>query len=374
MNINDSSIRIILIFALSVLCLEVLAGPTASFKVKTLKRFDWQFPVLIGTNKKATERINDVIFAEIFGDNFDGIPTKDPEQRLTILDKKLSRSLTNLSFQVLRNDERIFSILFDAEGCGAYCEGFSTPLAFDSNTGRLLTDIDLFTDQGRKDLSMEIAKRNQETIRNQLAKLQNIKSSSEGLSGEDIANAIEMYTECLGNWQSKDWQKWVGKMEFRADGIVFEHGRCSIHALQALDDLGDLRNAFSYVALKPRLTPYGRNVLLGEATAGGEPVSPVGQLLKGTLAGKMQITLYLEKPEGVNLDNNSEINGYYFYDRYRKPLKIRGKFQNGKIILDEFDQSETAQAEFILTNQHGSLQGEWKSRDGAKILAVKFEP
>jgi hypothetical protein len=365
----------LLLLAIITPSFEASAGPgqKGGFSVKTIKRSDWQFPVLEGTNVSTAERINALMFQNVFDLEFPAVPPANPEHSLTVLDDELPRSIASIGFQVLQNDDRLFSVLFDGEGCGAYCESFQRPLAFDRATGRLLTDADLFTEAGRDALILELVKRNQKAIQDQIAKIQG-KNTSEFGSPEDKEVAIDMYQSCLGNWQSKEWRNWIGNMEFHPRELLFVHGRCSNHVLQGLDDLGDLRNSYAYAALKPWLSDYGRRLLLSEKNE-GKPASALGQWLKGTIGGKTRISLYLTKPYQGYVDKESEIHGYYFYDRYRKPLKLQGKRKDGKFFLGEFDGKEIAQAAMILQNDgNGGLYGQWKSRGGKKVLEIKLDP
>lgn len=372
MKITHWSKKFLPLLAIAILSFEVSADPNG-FNVKTLTRSEWKFPVVAGPKAEVAERINYLMLVKAFDLELPLIPPENPAQSLTVLTEDYSRSIASMDYSVLRNDERIFSVLFDAEGCGAYCESFQRPLAFDAESGRLLTDLDLFTDAGRQALIVEIAKRNRKAIQDQIKKLQETEPSK-AEHPEDIDTAIAMYKECLSRWQSKAWHNWIGSMEFHPAELIFVDGRCSNHALLALDELGDLRNSFTYDALKQWLSAYGRRVLLGEKSD-GKPASAIGQWLKGTIGGKTRISLYLDKPYGELLGKDTEIHGYYYYDRYRKPLHLRGKWQDGKFHLQEFDLKETPQATLTLKNDgKGGLQGQWKSGNSKKLLRVKLDP
>jgi hypothetical protein len=356
-------------------CCEAIAAPeqNGGFSVKAVKRSDWQFPVLEEADSKIAERINDLMLVDLFELYLEAIPPENPEQSLAVLTENEFRSIPSLDFKVLRNDARLFSVLFIGDGCGAYCEYFQRPMAFDSATGRLLTAMDLFSHDGRKALIGELVNRNRQTLQDRIKKAQ-ASPPSESNSAEDAEAIVGLYKECLESWQSNAWRHTVGSMEFHPSELVFVHGRCSNHIQQALDDLGELRNPFSYAALKPWLSDYGRRLLLGEGS-NGKPASALGQWLKGTIGGKTRITLYLSKPYLGDLDKEPDIRGYYFYDRYKKPLKLQGKWQNGKFFLEEFDRNETAQAALILENDgSGGLLGQWKSGDGKKVLPIKLDP
>jgi hypothetical protein len=370
MNTIRQLARWLLLSVILPFCTDVLAEP-ALFTIKPLTRAEWQFPILEGGNPNAAERINALLLINTFTLELPAVPPADPGKSLDVLSEEESRSIPYLSFQVLRNDARIFSVLLDGESCGAYCERFQRPLAFEAGTGRLLTGEDLFTDAGRQALTAEIVKRNQKAIQDHIEKIRDKGVSGFG-SQEDFNAALEMYQNCLENWRSKEWQQWPGNMEIHPSEVLFVHGRCSNHVMQGLDDLGDLRNSFAYATLKPWLSDYGLGLLLGEKTA-ARPGSPLGQWLKGTIGNNIRITLYLSKPFHDSV--GTDISGYYFYDKYRKPLKLQGKQKEGRLMLEEYDRKAAPQAVMALENDgKGGLQGQWKNREGKKILPVKLDP
>lgn len=354
------------------------ADAAGAFTVKTIKQGDLTFPVVTGGTQKAAERINAVAFVEVLRPELPALPPQDPAKAFSALPKKdadMIDPMPSLDFEVLRNDANVLSFAFNGEGCGAYCEPFQLPLAFDSNSGRLLTASDLFSAEGRKKLFEEIGKRNQNTIRRHIAKLKG--SAKDFDSAEDQAIAIGVFEECLERWRpDSQFDDRVGEMELRSKELVFINGRCSNHATMALDDLGDFRNGFSYADLQAWMSAYGRRVLLGEKT-NALPSAVFGQWLRGTVGGKTNITLYLEKPYKLPGEQASDVSGYYFYDRYRKPLPLRGQSKNGQLALDEYgpNDGDKAQAKLVLTSDgSGGLRGHWQSLDGKKSLDMVLAP
>lgn len=342
------------------------------FTVKTIQRLNWKFPVVSGSSKTASDRINFILFTNAFDRDLFGIPPAAPEDSLKIIDEENSRVLANLDFHIIRNDSRIFSVEFNGEGCGASCSSFSNSLNFDASTGRLLTDFDLFTKSGRLALLNEIRKQNQTIIKKHILTIGRVKPTKD-TPQEEITFAVEAFQECLKNWQSNDWYTWAGDMQLNTSVIKFTNGQCLDGYARAMDDLGDLRNSFSYVKLKPWLSDYGRMVLLGEMTS-DKPTWPFGQLLRGTVGSKNPISMYIEKSHDAYTKSDFEILGFYFYDRYRKPINIKGRWENGKISLDEFDKGDEAKAFFSLVSSKNGIIGEWKSRDGKKVFNVRLEP
>jgi hypothetical protein len=53
-----------------------------------------------------------------------------------------------------------------------------------------------------------------------------------------------------------------GQMKFDKKNLVFISGRCSNHAMRALDNLNTFENTFSLKQIKGYLNPYGRAILL----------------------------------------------------------------------------------------------------------------
>ena len=59
-------------------------------------------------------------------------------------------------FTVSRSDDRILTIAFDREGCGAYCENYNTYYSFDLLDGSVLTSTNLFTNTGMQALRVRL--------------------------------------------------------------------------------------------------------------------------------------------------------------------------------------------------------------------------
>ena len=357
-----------------------LVARADNFEIKniqrTVKRSDspssvLNFPVVNGQNQTAANRINHAMLESLFGDGWLGsnmVPPINPKDYLKVVPEDDLFRLGYLEYRILRNDNSVFSIKFDFEGCGAYCEHSDLPLAFDATTGRRLQSMDLFSAAGRKALFRTIKTQNQAAIRKQLALSQRAKPTK-NRTQDELDQATSMYQSCLQE-SSYDY---TGAMHFLSDAIVFIHGRCSNHAMLALDDLGDLRNRFTYERLSPWLTAYGRALLLGEG-AGGQPTWPFGQVFHGTMGDKTPITMYLRDRDDDITDKYSAVSGHYFYDRYRKPIALNGNWSNGKLSMKESDGDKPPHATITLIVNPNGLQGEWKSIDGKKTLRVKFEP
>ena len=362
---KSNAISALLIAACTAL-IPTAADAAEVFAVKTLERDDWRFPIAQGSNKPVVDRINYVMFVNAFFADHELIPPANAEDSLKVLTDREARAISQLDFDVLRNDRRVFSVQFTGESCGAYCEPFARSVAFDAVSGRLLTDLDLFTEAGRAALVTDIRAANQKTLEKHISHLRGTKPSADRTQ-DDISAAIAMYQQCLADWRRPDYYAWPTDMQIEQARVTFFNGRCSNHAARALDDLDDLRNTFSFEKLKPRLSPYGRRVLLGE-NVDGKPTSPFGQLLRGTI-GKAPITLYIDRVYNWSAGKETDVGGYYFYDRYRKALRLRGKAMKQRIAFTEYD-NEKAQASITLDVTDDDIRGKWQSLNNNKALDI----
>lgn len=360
-------------FLLSVLSTQALAE---GFEIQALQRktqeITWRLPLVKDPDAAKAKRINEAIFLNVLGKLTDQMPPRNPQDSLQSIAPEHFRMLPELDYEVIRNDDQVLSIAITGEGCGAYCEDFELPLGFDAKTGRLLTGIDLFFPAGRARLLKDIKEQNQRKIREQILALQ--KPQSPGTrSKEDTQIALEMYEQCLQGWGAGNIHTEPGNMSFTRHGITFTHSRCSPHALRALDDLDTLNNSYSYEHLKPLMTGYGRAVFHQEGTS--PPAWPFGQMLHGWIDGKTPITMHLNLHGDFRDNQENEIGGFYFYDKYREPLTLTGRQIRNQLTLKEYSPGkEQAQATLELTVKEGGLLGEWKSVSPSKTARVQLSP
>lgn len=343
--------------------LEVTPLKLADTGKTTLNR---QFPFVTGPDVRVAARINQLLFIETFE-----VPAPvHASYGLREVSAEHWQSQPEIDFQVQRNDGRIFSVMLSAEGCGAYCESYTTPYAFDAASGRHLGLEDLFTPAGQAALGKQLKSANLAAIQAEIRHLQDEEASARRRKqppSEDRSAALRMYAECAQFRQSPDYGVAQGKLQVQAQALVLSMERCSNHALRAVDNLGDFSLRFSPEQLKPWLSAYGRALLLGEAVPGtAAPTTPWGQVLRGKISLNMPVTLYLGA-----LNPDGTLSGSYFYDRYRKSIALSGRFDAGTLTLTEADSKETPPPRLVLTPQGEGLRGRW---EGASTLDVVLEP
>ena len=323
-----------------------------------------KFPFIQSDDARVAARINHWLFLEIFEMPAPARATGG----LREVNDQAWQNMPDLGYTVLRNDARVLSLRIDGEGCGAYCESFTYPHAFDAATGRHLEADDLFTPQGLQALTGKIDANNTATLRKEIAALQRAKTKATprakgGLTAEDQDAVIGLYEDCLSRWDAAHRTTGsVGRMAIEAGAVRFSQDRCSNHASRALDSVGEFSTRMPVAQLKPWLTGYGRMLLLGEGTAAA-PTSPFGQVLRGTIDGRLPVTMRLP-----SLSADGPVHATYFYDRYREPISVSGDYRDGVLTLEESE----SKARLRLGAEGSTLRGEW--RQGPKTLPLVLEP
>lgn len=156
---------------------------------------------------------------------------------------------TEMGYTVILNNDKILSLRFDKEGCGAYCEAYTTYYNFDSNTGDPIEYLTLFTEDGIQLLQEGITDDRVKMVNEALAKA----------TTEEDEDRKMMYSGCLEVMTAP----YGGFGPFYIDNgsIHFIRERCSNHAMAGLDDIGEFDNVKSFEALQPFLSDKGKELL-----------------------------------------------------------------------------------------------------------------
>lgn len=312
-------------------------------------------------------RINDALFLTVLN-----IPAPvKPGASFTPPANQLPEGTTTQDFQASRNDGRVLTLTFSAEGCGAYCENYDTDVNFDARNGRLLALEDLVKPAAFDTLARRLNQESRrqyvqqiKTLRRELAAAQK-KRPPVADEIEDLTQRIELNEGCVGEAGDGRWRADslhdLG-LSLAKPGITLHAGRCSNHASRALDDVGDIVFTLPPSELQPLLTDYGRALILQQGDA-GPPASPFGQVLHGKI-GTAPITLRLDR---VAADGS--VSGHYFYDRYRQLIALSGQRAGDMLSLSETVDDKKAELTLKL---HGmSLTGQWQG--GGKSLPVSLD-
>jgi hypothetical protein len=181
---------------------------------------------------------------------------------------------------------------------------------------------------------------------------------------DDLESRVELNKGCMQEelqmQASKAWHS-VDYLRFglpAAKSMVFTAGRCSNHALRALDDVGEVSLTLSGQALDRMLTPYGQSLIFETASV-PEPSNVFEQVLHGKI-GSAAITVFLTS---ISYDaygtGERSVSGLYFYDKYRKPIILSGKQVGQTISLHEG--GDITRAAITLQPGRTGLSGKWEA-------------
>ena len=327
-----------------------------------------KMPWVSGGPPGVAQRINKTVWAEML----DGaVAPTTPGKTWTPPADKLPLGTTSLEFTVDMippANPRLLALGFSGEGCGAYCESFDTTRLFDLRDGRVvslgdLLNVDGFAAAGRR-LDAERRRAYQKQVRELAAAKKSARKGSQD-DEDDTDQRLTFNRDCLKQVDTQPSTPWwlVGE-GFAIDdkgGLALTKGRCSNHAMQALDDVGDITVTFPATELKPWLTPYGLAVLRQQGDA--PPPAGVDQRELHGLLGGMAITMRLEP-----LRDGVDTHGSYVYDKYRTPIALVVR-RDGDSQIRATEQT-ASQGRFDLTIAGGTLAGTWSDKDRRKELPV----
>ena len=326
-----------------------------------------RMPFVTGGAPGVASRINEAVWREML----DGAaaPTS-PGKTFTPRPDKLPQGTTSLDYTAAflpASDPRLLSLGFRGEGCGAYCETFTSTRVFDLRDGRELSLGDLLTVDGFAAVGHRVDAERRRAYQKQVRELRvALKSAPKGKKDDDSDDSDRLLfnQDCLKQAESRPATPGsLTRGGFALDGhggLVISLGRCSNHAMQALDDVGEITVGVAPADLKAALTPYGLAVVRQEGDA-PPPPALAGRELHGRLGG-MAVTMKLEPPrDGV------ETRGWYAYDRFHAPIPLAVRREDSELrVVEQAD----SRGEFQLTPAGGSLVGTWQDKEHRRQLPV----
>lgn len=330
---------------------------------------DIKMPVVQMADAKVAAKIND----QLFIGQLDVMAPEKPGSAVVYAGGDGTKAI---DFSVALDSQRVLTIAFDSEGCGAYCENYSTYYSFDTRNGHLVTVDELLTPAGMRTLAARMHKERIAQYKKQLALLRTeLKAAAKKGTAKakkdigDLDDRIALNEDCLEQATAPDDTAGTGPLprldvELAGDAFRIFHQRCSNHASRALDDVDIVTLAIPYAQMRPYLTSYGKALVLNEGDTMPAD-SAFGQVLRGYLGGKMPVTMLLHKE-----DDNS-VRGVYFYDKHRIPIALSGHVVGKELTLTESDDKGVERAKIKLTNSAGHLSGRWI---GNKEMPLEFMP
>lgn len=265
-------------------------------------------------------------------------------------------------WEKLETPKNILSIALDGEASGAYPEGFSIWKNFDLRTGNFINAKDLFQSNSTKTVENLIRKNVKKEVDDFLVQLKSDKNPS-----EEVLDQIAIYEDCFTDFTLDGIEYYFGK-----DKIRFIAGRCSNHAMRALDDLGSHIVEFPYKTLDKYWSSYAKNLLSDSEKV--DKTSLDHKLYKGKIDGKYPVTVLIDQ-----LYEDGSFSAKYWYDKNKKLIEWNGKLKGNHISIIENDHYSEETNQWILRGlveadlQGNKIVGTWQDYNTKKYLKLELE-
>lgn len=264
---------------------------------------------------------------------------------------------SEFSYEIERFDDKFISLSIEYNGTGAYSEYYHSYFTFVEATGEHVSLEDIYYSGSLLQFGEIVSQRC----------VQEIDEFLEGIdpSDEYAADQMDMYADCK-EWLNGDGMP-TSRFYLTDSTIVFVVGRCSNHAMAALDDVWEFYIDMAFEGMETYFRDGFKSVLEGKrdhkSISGGLPEDKV---LKGFVDGRIPITGIITGLSG------SFIHGVYWYDKYKKPITLRGEpaGDNKWRLIEEMGSKKIANVELIF--QNGQLQGVWEKADGSNSFPIVF--
>ena len=215
----------------------------------------YEFPLLVGKSLHITKKINSAIIKEFLDLDINKAHKSIFENVWGTKEFSIP-VLSDLTYGINTLNKKIYSVTLNADGCGAYCELFSTTYNYDLSNGNRIYLDSIFSIKGKKEILTRLSSKKRKEIENYILKI-----SNEDVSKQDknrINQTIELYKNCLNNLPFNSLEFIDFKIIEKT--IVLTSERCSNHAERALDELGEYQFIFKQSEITSLLNTYGKNI------------------------------------------------------------------------------------------------------------------
>jgi len=269
-------------------------------------------------------------------------------------------------YEIFRNDSRCLSIRFNWEGCGAYCENYEVYFSFDSNTGDELIADDLFTPNGYGAVKKMITAERQQSLTEEIeSEKEQLEKIREGNATNDsdsttLKEQIEMYEDCSQRRNDSDIE--YDKIYLGDSAVWFVAGRCSNHAMRAIDDLYDFYNrvpVYNHINL---LSEYGKQFFTLTSKQVSHPRK--FKIYEGTINNKYPI-LFFENA----LADGTQYS--YCYKKYGTMIDLENISTAETIQLEERDPNGNRTGTLNLKREGRKFVGTYYNSGSGK--SMRFE-
>jgi hypothetical protein len=328
---------------------------------------EYHFPKVSCSDKKTEEKIN--IFLQIeYLEHLPGVFKKHPYEKICYDPNDNHGTVSFEGWEKYKTPKNILSLKIEGEATGAYPEHFEQYRSFDLTTGNPIIMRNLLLESKRMGLAELLNQKVKTQIDDYLKEVRDsLKSPTViGEERERYGEQDTLYTNCLQDHEETTMDSY--EYYFTKDSVTFVLGRCSNHAMRAIDDLYDFYIPMAYTDLGTYLNPYGKSILYSQNTI-VTPDNPESKMFKGTI-GKIPVTMILTEKDYDSVS----IYPMYWYDKHRIPIDLNGTYYTGHLSLKErnSDYNIIANIEADWVDNH-KIIGTWTDANTGKVLKLELE-
>lgn len=294
---------------------------------------------------KASTKVEDKINILLQIENLNHLPNKfkkNPFEKVVYDRESINGSTQFYGYEKHITPKNILSLMINGESTGAYSEAFEIYYNFDLRSGKKIILNDFMTEIGIKEITKKLnlnIKKTIETFLVPIKKALDVKNINK--DDKELYKAQkELYSNCLEDIEHSTIDYYDFYIE--KDSITFVRGRCSNHAMRAIDDLNKFKIKFSFNEIKKYLSKNGLDLLNGNNN-NSRIKSPEGKFYKGKINNKYLITTLISK---INTDTS--LNMQYWYDKIKIPIEWNGTFANNHFSLVEYDKYDEEKEKWII--------------------------
>tara|TARA_R110001592_G_C13188983_1_gene752095 strand:- start:11453 stop:12223 length:771 start_codon:yes stop_codon:yes gene_type:complete len=217
---------------------------------------EYKYPILKG-NSEISNKINSKIINDLLDLDINK-PHKSIFENVWSTEEKLMPSLSFLEYKVNILNSKLYSVTFQTESCGAYCEEFSISYNFNLLNGKEIIIDSMLTDSGKKSLLEKLNNQRENKLKKTIEELKKEQISS--TEENDFEERIALLQSCL-EMTSISSLEFIN-FKFEKEYINLFSDRCSNHAMRALDEVGRFEYSFKIDEINNLLNKYGKQILI----------------------------------------------------------------------------------------------------------------
>lgn len=332
-------------------------------RVKALEatRSEWstyRFPLFEGASP-ALDRINTYLHVL----EFDGLPARFEQSPFEQVWPKedVGPGVTSLDYEIHEQNAGFVSVDIMSEYVGAYLSLGNRSYAFDLADGQPLSLPALLSEPGLQRLQKRISEARVARIEDFPAQ---VATDTPGEDAETVAIQRDMYERCLPLIRDAGIEH--DRLVLEQTQLTLIAGRCSAHAIRALDDLGPFSNSFAYADLTDDLSPYGRCLLLKQR-------GDCAKLRKPQIAGvyhrdinHRRATLVITPPSA-----DGASRALYFRDDTARMAELSLQHSDDGNLAKLRNLADDAAIAELRLGHDGQLSGTWQGVEGPQSLELR---